>query len=434
MILGYCRVSTTKAEQDTSVKAQREQLLAAGCERIVTERRSAFKAGRRPGWEACKELIRSGMVRRFVVVSLSRASRRQETAEMSELCNEQGVAFEALAGGPVNVATPEGLLNVGIQDTVNRFDSLMKSVRVKQGVAARKAAGATAIGKCPFGYRYNGKHPEPDPKQWKKAQKLWAELEAVEFRANQVLRANPQWSEHFSNAGLYRWIRNPMLMGLPRYDCDPVEPLVDRDSWAAAQRLIDARTFTGARAPRRTRLFSTMVLCDKCGRPLSYMQSAGKPRLKCMNPACEWYGRGLAEWKVRDQVVRELREIAGRAAELLNKPKATKHQICTAEQLELHSQLDDLLALQSRGVPELDKSISDLRMRLRATPDTRPAADWSRVLPIIQEVGVLEAFSDEQLRAVLLDLIDEIRYVGRIDVVRVTFRDGPDDPANQGFS
>ena len=136
MILGYCRVSTTKAEQDTSVKAQREQLLAAGCERIVAERRSAFKAGRRPGWEACKELIRSGMVRRFVVVSLSRASRRQETAEMSELCNEQGVEFEALAGGPVNVATPEGLLNVGIQDTVNRFDSLMKSVRVKQGVAA----------------------------------------------------------------------------------------------------------------------------------------------------------------------------------------------------------------------------------------------------------------------------------------------------------
>ena len=103
MILGYCRVSTTKAEQDTSVKAQRMQLQSAGCERIVEERRSAFNAGKRPGWETCKELIRSGLVSKFVVVSLSRASRRQETAEMSELCNEQGVQFEALAGGPVNV-------------------------------------------------------------------------------------------------------------------------------------------------------------------------------------------------------------------------------------------------------------------------------------------------------------------------------------------
>ena len=85
---------------------------------------------------------------------------------MSELCNECGVKFKSLAGGSVDVATPEGLLNVGIQDTINRFDSLMKSVRTKQGMAARRADGATAIGKCPFGYRYNGKHPEPDPAQW----------------------------------------------------------------------------------------------------------------------------------------------------------------------------------------------------------------------------------------------------------------------------
>ena len=427
MILGYCRVSTSKTEQDTSVKAQKAQLHAAGCERIVEERRSAFKAGKRPGWETCKELIRSGLVTQFIVVSLSRASRRQETAEMSELCNDCGVKFKSLAGGPVDVATPEGLLNVGIQDTVNRFDSLMKSVRVKQGMAARRQAGATAVGKCPFGYRYNGKHPEPDPAQWKLAQKLWSELEDHEFRANQVLRANPKWTDYFSNAGLYRWVRNPMLMGLPRYDCDPVEPLVSRDVWSRAQRIIDDRRFAGARAPRRLRLFSTMVLCDKCGAPLSYMYSGGKARLKCMRPHCEWYGRGLAEWKVRDQVIRELREAASQVVAVAKQPKTTKHRIDTAEQLELHKQLDQLLVLQQNGVPELDKSISDLRLRLRAVPETRPSADWSSLLPIIQAADVLEAFSDEQLRAVLLELVDEIRYVGRIDAVSVTLRDSADN-------
>ena len=77
MKLGYCRVSTEKAEQDTSVKAQtHDQLKAAGCTRIVQERRSAYKAARRPGWESCKEMIASGLVTEFVVVSLSRASRR----------------------------------------------------------------------------------------------------------------------------------------------------------------------------------------------------------------------------------------------------------------------------------------------------------------------------------------------------------------------
>ena len=74
-----------------------------------------------------------------------------------------------------------------------------------------------------------------------------------------------------------------------------------------------------------------MVHCDKCGRPLSYMQSGGKPRLKCMNPACEWYGRGLAEWKVRAQVIRELREAASQVAAVLKQPKTTKHRIDTAD-------------------------------------------------------------------------------------------------------
>tara|TARA_B100001741_G_C16108538_1_gene394400 strand:- start:86 stop:532 length:447 start_codon:yes stop_codon:yes gene_type:complete len=146
-----------------------------------------------------------------------------------------------------------------------------------------------------------------------------------------------------------------------------------------------------------------------------------------MRPHCEWYGRGLAEWKVRDQVIRELRAAASQVAAVAKQPKTTKHRIDTAEQLELHKQLDQLLALQQNGVPELDKSISDLRLRLRAVPETRPSADWSSLLPIIQAADVLEAFSDEQLRAVLLELVDEIRYVGRIDAVSVTLRDSADN-------
>ena len=427
MILGYCRVSTTKTEQDTSIAAQKAQLQAAGCERIVTERRSAFKAGRRPGWETCKELIRSGLVAKFVVVSLSRASRRQETAEMSELCNGQGVEFVALAGGPVDVATPEGLLNVGIQDTVNRFDSLMKSVRVRQGFAARKAAGHTAVGRCPFGYRFNGTHPEPDPKQWKLAQQLWAELEDSEFRAGHVLRNNPKWQDVFGKAGIYKWLRNPMLMGLPRYACDPVEPLVSPEAWARAQRLLDMRAGHRSRAPRTLRLFSGLLICHKCGKPLSYCMAHGKRRLKCNTMGCECYGRGMGEAKVRGLIVHELRQVIDRAAAVLEQPKPTKRLNAKAGELKLRKQLDQLLALQKSGVPELDKSISDLRLRLRTTPIVNAAADWSSYRRIIKQVGVLEAFSDQQLRAVLLDLVDEIRYIGRIDVIDVTFRDGPDD-------
>ena len=430
MILGYCRVSTTKSEQDTSVKAQRQQLQSAGCQRIVEERRSAYKDSRRPGWETCKELIRSGMVSRFVVVSLSRASRRQETGEMSLLCKEHGVEFEVLTGGPVDVTTPEGLLNVGIQDTVNRFDSLLKSVRVKQGTAARRKAGATAIGKCPFGYCYNGRQPEPDPSQWALAQRLWAELSAQEFRASKLLHEQPQWAEHFSNSGLIRWMRNPMLMGIPRYDSEPVEPLVSPDEWERCQRLLETRSFHRPRGGKVIRLCSGLVVCSGCGRRMSYMMANNKPRIKCMYPPCGYYGRGLAEWKIRAQLIEALRESVHRLAEVANQPKATRQKTYTAEELAQRKQLEQLLRLQAEGVEGLEKPISDLRLALKVrktmTGGTPPWHIWKQ---LILAPGALETATDQELRAVAFDLVEELSYIGDPNVIRVTFRDGAEgDP------
>ena len=77
MKIGYARVSTEKAGQDQSVDAQVEALRRAGCQKILQERRSAFK-GKRKQWEAAKDLIQSGKVTHFMVCSLSRGSRQGE--------------------------------------------------------------------------------------------------------------------------------------------------------------------------------------------------------------------------------------------------------------------------------------------------------------------------------------------------------------------
>ena len=101
---------------------------------------------------------------------------------MSELCNAHNVEFLALSGGAIDVSTPEGFLNVTMQDGINRFDSMHKSLRVRQGMEARRQAGSTAIGRCPFGYRYDGTKPVPDPKQWNLAKRLWAEVADCELQ------------------------------------------------------------------------------------------------------------------------------------------------------------------------------------------------------------------------------------------------------------
>ena len=107
---------------------------------------------------------------------------------------------------------------------------------------------------------------------------------------------------------------------------------------------------------------------------------------------------------------------------VLEQPKQTKPTTATVEQLELQSQLDGLLDLQTRGVSGLDKSIDDLRQKLAVVPAVDDAVNWAGFLPVITAPGLLEASSDEDLRAVFLELIEEIRYVGRVDRVAVTLR------------
>ena len=131
MKVGYARVSTDKAEQDQSVDAQVQALRAAGCQKILQERRSAFK-GKRKQWEAAKDLIQSGKVTHFMVCSLSRGSRQGENKEMSRLCKANGVEFIILDGTQSDVTTPEGLLMVSIFDAVNEADSLIKGMAVKR--------------------------------------------------------------------------------------------------------------------------------------------------------------------------------------------------------------------------------------------------------------------------------------------------------------
>ena len=338
---------------------------------------------------------------------------------MSELCNENNVTFTALTGGtPVDVSTPEGLLNVGIQDTINRFDSKLKSVRIRQGQAHRRANGATAIGKCPFGYRYNGEVPEPDPKQFKAARQLWERLADEEFRANKVLQKFPAYE--FSNVGLIRWMKNPMLMGRPSYADVSITPLVSPEEFARCQRLLQSRSFCHSRAPKKIRLLSSLIECQECGRYLNYNKGGNKWRMKCMFPKCKYYGRGLAEFKVRGQLIDALRDNAHKVLEQVEKAPAPIVEL-TPEQLQASQQLEMLLTLQGQGM-DVSSQIKEVRSKLAAPIANEPPADWSSFAPSLVEPGLIEALTDAELRPMLLELVDKIMYVGNPTAVEIRLR------------
>ena len=419
MKVGYARVSTDKSAQDQSVDAQIEALRRAGCQKILQERRSAFK-GKRKQWEACKDLIVSGKVTHFMVCSLSRGSRQGENKEMSRLCKANKVEFVILDGTQGDVTTPEGLLMVSIFDAVNEADSLIKGMAVKRGLAARRKAGATGHGKCPYGYVYDGDKPVPGP-DWNNAKRLWKLLRDNEYIAQRVLKLHPEFP--FSDPGLRRWMGNPLLMGRPRYSDVSIKPLVQPDEWHRAQQIIAKRCKFGARAPKRIHLFTQSVVCGCCDRWMTTVWSGKSPkhRLKCLNVRCDWYGRGLAEWKVREQAIEELKAAVPQMLAALEQATQTKDLELTSEQIAVQQKLETLLALQRSGTPDLDKSIAATRLEFDALT-VRDGADWETFAPLIRQPAFFERISEGELRAICTELVEQILYVGDSMKVEITLR------------
>lgn len=417
MIVGYARVSTKSDEQEISVEAQAQQLRQAGCERVIEERASAFKeSSRRPGWEELQALVAAGGVSKVIAVSQSRLSRTDDVVAFLRICSRKGVIVQFLDGTPGDVSDPAARLMTGVMATVNEVDSLIKSINTRNGLARRRAAGHYACGRVPFGYLYDGRHVVPHPEHWPQALLLWQRLEASEFNLSQTVR---QHGYGWSTRGLRRWIHNPMLRGIVRGSVDQVQALITAQQYADAAALMERRRERGQRAPRRKRLFSGLMRCQQCQRWMHYAMAAGKPRLKCLNLHCEWYGRGLAEWKVKQQAIAALlqcHEAMARTAAAAPLPALTQ------ERIELEEDLLDLLDKQAKGRRGLDAAIRDLQQQLQMPLPSAP--NWQSLAVLLARPGVLELASDEELRQVALEFIDQILYVGDPDRVEVSLRDG----------
>ena len=406
-----------------SIAEQVRQLKAAGCDRVIAERRSAHQ-GARPGWQELQGLVAAGRVRRVVAVSLARLSRQGEDVPFLRMCARRGVEVQLLDGTPADTADPAGKLLTGVLSLVNEIDSDIKGINVRNGIARRKAQGHYACGRVPFGYLYDGSQVVPHPENWSQARQIWEQLESMEFNIpGSIRRFGLQWSDR----GLGRWIRNPILRGVVNHEPDRVKALISWEEWQQAMQLIESRRQKRTRAPRVIRLFSGMVRCASCGKAMHYARAHGKHRLKCTWLHCKWWGRGLAEWKVKAQVIDALRHAAEHVATVATVPVT----VALPEDTAKRQQIAQLEALQAQGVPGLEATIEAMRLELLAPPPAT-SANWTGYRDVILRPGILEGFTVEELRPLALELIAELVYVGDPDRIEVRLRDCPGDTSPDG--
>lgn len=136
MKVGYSRVSS----DDQSLDIQREQLTAAGCERIYEEMQSGAEAESRAELQKVLSFVRAGDT--VVVTKLDRMARN--TLDMLTIVSDlgkRGVKFTSLAEPWCDTTSAAGELMLTVFAGVATFERARLKERQREGIKAAKAKG-----------------------------------------------------------------------------------------------------------------------------------------------------------------------------------------------------------------------------------------------------------------------------------------------------
>jgi DNA invertase Pin-like site-specific DNA recombinase len=153
--VGYARVSTRGQNDDS----QLDELKAAGCEKIFTDKASG-KLDKRPGWDDCLSYLREGDT--LVITRLSRAMRSlRQLLAVADVLNERGIGLVVLKQ-QIDTTTPSGRLVFHIFAALDEFQRELIVEGTNEGLAAARARGRTG-----------GRKPKLSPAKQKLAREMY---------------------------------------------------------------------------------------------------------------------------------------------------------------------------------------------------------------------------------------------------------------------
>jgi DNA invertase Pin-like site-specific DNA recombinase len=401
--VGYARVSTDKREQDISIESQVRQLENAGCDRVIAERKSAYK-GQRKGWNELWELVASGVVTEVLTVDQSRLSRSGDDLDFLNACSLKGVQVRGLIGGVMDPNSYQGFVITGMMSVMNRAYSKLIAAKTRDGLSRRRAAGYYASGKLPFGYVLVDGCPAPHPQHFEEARVMWLQLMEREMNvAGWIKDTGMPWTPR----GVRKWFANPMLRGAVRGQWGQVDPVIEWEEWEQAQSMLKVRSVMRGSAAHCVHLFTGLVKCEACGKSLHNVRDRVVARLKCKSRHCSRYGRGIAVEEVKRRALQALQERADAMAAIAD--------VSNWEDPVVAELQDEITRLEATGLAAVQSLIDERRQQLNARLSRRSSSRLDELRAVFADPAALAAASDRQLRPVLLEFIERIVWLGGVD-------------------
>jgi DNA invertase Pin-like site-specific DNA recombinase len=464
----YLRISLDRTGESQAVERQEKDArkLARArdwqvIETITDNSISAAGKAEREGFERLLELIGSGEVQVVVAWALDRLTRnRRDTVRLIETCQQHDATIALVRGSDMDMSTPAGRMVADILASVARAEIEIKSDR--QTRAAQQAAekGRHIKARRPFGWEADGLTIQPREaaairqayqlildggslnqiaRDWNAAGLLppQGKLHPKEIRA-EIKQMKPQdrpprLPSAWTGATVSRTLRLPRMAGLRAYhkgvqeidgepvkllgkDGQPVEPIIDRDTWQEAQLVMT----NPARRPERR--FDQMLLTGlaECGLCDAGIHSGGKRRSEDQRYRCA-AGRGHVNRKakpVEDWVVQAILDRLKRpgAAELFA-PDPTVSQAKAKVQQELRraqQRYDRLPALYAEGTiteDDLRAQRGNLRTKIAKLQAQLPSDRRPRALRAVVTAEDIEAAWDALTTEAQRDIIDALATV-----------------------
>ncbi|OPX12061.1 recombinase family protein [Mycobacterium sp. AT1] len=427
----YLRISSDPSGQALGVARQREDCVALCASKgwtpieYVDNDVSASTGKKRPAYERLLADIGDGRIGAVVAWDLDRLHRRPTELEaFMDLADAHRLAL-ATASGDVDLSTAQGRLTARLKGAVARHEIEHKSDRQKRA-AQQKAARGEPQWRNAFGFTYDGSRT-PDPVTAPLVKQAYESI----LSGGSISDIAREWNaagahgltgKPWSASTVSLFLRKPRNAGLRDHNGEIVgagtwPPLVDEETWRAAQAILDAPGRAPGRKTVRRHLLTGVLRCGKpgCGGHLSgYEDLKKRIAYRCKN--C----MGVS---VRAELVEPLIDAA--VAERLARPdavdllKVAQHDAVEAQQLRAEKQR--LYAQIREAEAEYDDGVIDGR-RLAARKERvtekldaieRRQMDQDRLrvfdgLPLgTPEVTArVRALSPDRLRAVIDVLVE----------------------------
>jgi DNA invertase Pin-like site-specific DNA recombinase len=365
---------------------------------------SATNGKPRAAYEKMLADIRDGTIGAVVAWDLDRLHRRPiELESFMALADEKHLAL-ATVSGDVDLSTAQGRLVARLKGSVAAHEGEHRKARQLRATRQLAESGVPNWPMGAFGYLAGRDGPEPDPATAPLVKQAYADVLAG-VSLTTICR---QWNDAgaFTVTGrpwvastLSKFLRKPRNAGLRTYqgarygpvDRDSVvgkgnwPPLVDEQTFWAAQAVLDAPGRAPGRKAVRRHLLTGVALCGKCGRTLagSY-RTDGRIVYVCK----QCHGVSILAENV-EPIVYQI--VAGRlakpdAADLL---KAEQHDTAEAEKLRTE-RATLLVELDNIGVERADGLLTGKQAKI--------ATDR-----ITEKLAAIEARQQDQDRLRVLD-------------------------------